>query len=71
MKIQKKVLCRTIKKNEHEYRPLEVLDMELYVKGERIPMNEFVNNVLRDIVMAVLTNLRDIDIDTIERIEIN
>lgn len=45
--------------------------MELYVKGERIPMNEFVNNVLRDIVMAVLTNLRDIDIDTIERIEIN
>jgi hypothetical protein len=45
--------------------------MELYIKGTKIPMNEFVNNVLRDVVMAVISHLRDIEIETIERIDIS
>lgn len=62
--------CRTIKKNLRPFRALEAIDMELYVKGKRIPMNEFVNNVLRDVVLAVLSNLHDVGIDRIEYIEI-
>ncbi|MHA2262635.1 MAG: hypothetical protein ACXAEN_09625 [Candidatus Thorarchaeota archaeon] len=44
--------------------------VELYVKGNRIPMNEFVNNVIHDVMMALLSHLRDMDLDEIKRIEI-
>ncbi|MFX1369662.1 MAG: hypothetical protein ACFFAY_13790 [Promethearchaeota archaeon] len=45
--------------------------MELYVKGTKIEMNEFVNKVLHDVVMAILSHLRDIEIEGIERIDIS
>jgi len=45
--------------------------MELYIKGKKIPMNEFVDNVLRDVVLAVLSHLRDVEIESIERIDIS
>ena len=44
---------------------------ELFVKGEKIVMNEFVNNVIHDVIMAVVSHLRDIEIDEIKRVEIS
>ncbi|MHA1961452.1 MAG: hypothetical protein ACW99U_14615 [Candidatus Thorarchaeota archaeon] len=44
--------------------------IELYVKGNRIPMNEFVNNVIHDVMMALLSHLRDMELDEIKRIDI-
>jgi hypothetical protein len=46
-------------------------DFELYVKGNRIEMNDFVANVISDVLMAILSNLRDIDLDKIELVEIS
>ena len=45
-------------------------DFELYVKGNRIPMNDFVANVISGVLMAILSNLRDIDLDKISLVEI-
>ncbi|MFX1483918.1 MAG: hypothetical protein ACFFCP_12125 [Promethearchaeota archaeon] len=45
-------------------------DFELYVKGNRIQMNDFVASVLSDVLMAILSNLRDIDLDKISVVEI-
>ncbi len=45
-------------------------DFELYVKGKRIEMNEFVANILSDVLMAILSNLRDIDLESINLVEI-
>ncbi|MHA1934011.1 MAG: hypothetical protein ACW97A_01900 [Candidatus Thorarchaeota archaeon] len=44
---------------------------ELLVKGEKVVMNEFVNNVIHDVIMAVVSHLRDIEIDEIKRVEIS
>jgi len=46
-------------------------DFELYVKGNRIEMNDFVASVISDVLMAILSNLRDIDLDKIELVEIS
>jgi hypothetical protein len=45
-------------------------DFELYVKGKRIEMNEFVANILSDVLMAILSHLRDIDLESINLVEI-
>ena len=46
-------------------------DFELYVKGNRVEMNDFVAGVISDVLMAILSNLRDIDLDKIELVEIS
>ncbi|MFX1561059.1 MAG: hypothetical protein ACFFBL_10775 [Promethearchaeota archaeon] len=46
-------------------------DFVLYVKGNEIHMNDFVANIINDVLMAILSNLRDIDLDTITKIEID
>ena len=48
-----------------------VKDMELYINGENVAMNEFVENVIHDVMMALLANLRDIDLSEIKRLDIS
>jgi hypothetical protein len=48
-----------------------VSDLKLIVGGEEVHMNEFVANVFRDIVLALLNNLRDIDLEEISKIEVS
>ena len=45
-------------------------NIEVYVKGKKLPMNDFVASVISDVMMAILNNLRDVYIDTISKIEI-
>ncbi len=44
--------------------------IEVYVKGKKLPMNNFVANVINDVMLAILNNLRNVDIDKISKIEI-
>jgi hypothetical protein len=60
----------TKKKGQPSFQTL-VKDMELYVNGESVPMNEFVENVIHDVMMALLTHLRDMDLPEINRIDIS
>jgi hypothetical protein len=45
-------------------------DFELYVKGNRIEMKDFVASMISDVLMAILSNLRDIDLEKINLVEI-
>lgn len=45
-------------------------DFELYVNGNRIEMNDFVASVISDVLMAILSNLRDINLEKISLVEI-
>lgn len=45
-------------------------EFELYVKGTRIAMNDFVARIISDVLMAILSNLRDVEIDRITLVEI-
>ena len=44
--------------------------LEVYLKGKRLPMNQFVENVFKDVLLAILNNLRDIEVETISKITI-
>ena len=44
--------------------------LEVFIKGEKLPMNKFVEKVINDVMLAILNNLRDIEIDKISKIEI-
>ena len=44
--------------------------LELFIKGEKVFMNEFVENVIHDVMMALVSHLKNIEISKIERIEI-
>jgi len=46
-------------------------DFVMYVKGNEIHMNDFVAKIINDVLMAILSNLRDIDLETITKIEID
>jgi hypothetical protein len=46
-------------------------DLVVYVKGNEIHMNDFVAKVIHDVMVAILSNLRDIEIETITKIEID
>ena len=46
-------------------------DFELYVKGKKIGMNEFVSNIIHDVTNAILQNLNGIDLEKISKIEIS
>ncbi len=45
-------------------------DFEFYIKGQKIMMNEFVGNVIHDVIMAVVSHLHDVDLKTIKKVEI-
>ena len=45
-------------------------NIEVYVKGKKLSMNDFVASVVNDVMMALLRNLRDVDIKTISKIEV-
>jgi hypothetical protein len=49
----------------------EVGCMKLIVNGEEVFMNEFVSDVLRDVIHAVVKNLKGAEIDEIKRIEVS
>ena len=44
--------------------------LEVYLKGKKLPMNKFVENVINDVMLAILNNLHDVEIDKISKIEI-
>ncbi len=44
--------------------------LEVYLKGKKLPMNKFVENVINDVMVAILSNLRNVEIDNISKIEI-
>jgi len=46
-------------------------DYVLYVKGNEIQMNEFASRIFHDVLMAILSNLRDINLESISKIEID
>jgi hypothetical protein len=45
--------------------------LKLVVGGEEVHMNEFVANVFRDVILALLNNLRNIELDDISKIEVS
>ena len=46
-------------------------NIEVYLKGKKLPMNNFVSSVINDVMMALLNNLRDVEIDKISKIQID
>jgi hypothetical protein len=46
-------------------------DFEFYVKGKKIIMNEFVRNVIHDVIVGIVSHLHDVDLKTIEKVEIS
>ena len=44
--------------------------LEIYVQGKRLPMNKFVENVFNDVLLAILNNLRNVEIEKISKITI-
>jgi hypothetical protein len=44
--------------------------LEVYLKGKKLPMNKFVENVFNDVLLAILNNLRNIEVEKISKIEI-
>lgn len=44
--------------------------IEVYVKGKEIHMNVFVSSIINDVMLAILRNLRDVNIDKISKIHI-
>jgi hypothetical protein len=44
--------------------------LEIYLKGKRLPMNKFVENIFNDVLLAILNNLRNVEIEKISKIEI-
>lgn len=45
-------------------------EFELYVKGKKIPMNQFVSSIVHDVLLAVLSNMKDVSLDHIKKIEV-
>jgi hypothetical protein len=37
------------------------MDVEIYVDGRRIPLNKFVQSVVRDVNVAILSNLKGVE----------
>jgi hypothetical protein len=43
----------------------------LYVKGKEIHMNDFVANVINGVLIAIVSNLRDVDLESITKVQID
>ena len=46
-------------------------EIEVIVNGEKLLMNQFVSSMIRDVILAMLNNLRDVEISTITKVEIS
>ena len=46
-------------------------DFVLYVKGKEIQMNDFVAKIISGVLMVIISNLRDIDLETITKVEVD
>ncbi len=46
-------------------------DFELFVDGKKIPMNEFVSDIIHDVTSAILKNLHGYELKKIGKIEIS
>lgn len=46
-------------------------DFELYVQGKKIPMNEFVSDLIYDVTYAILKNLHGCELEKITKVEIS
>ena len=44
---------------------------ELYVKGKKIVMNEFASTIVQAVFLAVLSNLKDVSLNRISKIEVS
>ncbi len=45
--------------------------MKLIVNGEEVFVNEFVSDVLKDVIHAIMRNLKGVEIDEIKTVEIS
>ena len=45
--------------------------LELYVKGKKIVMNEFASTIVQAVFLAVLSNLKDVNLNRISKIEVS
>jgi len=45
--------------------------MKLVVNGEEVFMNQFVSDILRDVIHAVVKNLKGAEIEEIKKIEVS
>jgi hypothetical protein len=45
-------------------------EFELYVKGKKVPTNAFVAGIFHDVMLALLSHLRDIDLSEIKSIKV-
>jgi hypothetical protein len=63
---------QSIKEGVHKIQLVvnELSTIELYVKGKRIVMNQFASKIVSDVFMAVLSNLKDVNLDRITKIEV-
>ncbi|NWF95748.1 MAG: hypothetical protein HXY34_06365 [Candidatus Thorarchaeota archaeon] len=48
-----------------------VSQLKLTVNGNPIPLNDFAERVVRDILLALLRNLRGAEIDTITAVDVS
>ncbi|MHA1909761.1 MAG: hypothetical protein ACW98Y_20865 [Candidatus Thorarchaeota archaeon] len=46
-------------------------DFELYVNGNKIPMNEFVSDLIHDLVSAIIKNLHGTELEKMSKVEIS
>ncbi|MHA1576705.1 MAG: hypothetical protein ACTSU3_05030 [Candidatus Thorarchaeota archaeon] len=46
-------------------------EFELYIKGQKIGMNDFVRNVIHDVILAFISHLHGTDIEEISKIEVS
>ncbi len=46
-------------------------DFELYVQGTKIPMNEFVSDLIHDVTSAIIKNLHGVELEKISKVEIS
>ncbi len=47
-----------------------VADFDLIINGKKIAMNEFVSDVIHDIMVALLSKLHNVELEKIRKIEV-
>lgn len=46
-------------------------ELEVIIRGEKIQMNNFVSNVIHGVMLAIIKNLRGVELEEISKIEIS
>jgi len=68
------LFCSEVYKRHSTIRSQVVITMagfELYVKGKKIVMNQFASTIVHDVFLAVLTNLKDVNLGRITKVEVS